>query len=270
MTVRNWFFYMNFCAAFNLKKQWPLMMLLFGCLVSFKILATETITIATYHLVPPFGISNDNESLSVELQNALNAFSAPNYYFELKFIPRKRLERIMTSGETLIMPWVNPLWFKQEDQQQWLWSTPIIDDCDVVVTHRDNLKTYSGLDSLLGQTLVLPSGFRFPTLTSLIEAEKIKVIYAPSELNAAKMLNSKFVEYAAMGRLVAHYLQRQEMDIKQLTPAIEVYQRRITISGNRPDLLKHINEFLKHWKSQSEFPNILKLNQVESLATISE
>jgi hypothetical protein len=47
-----------------------------------------------------------------------------------------------------------------------------------------------------------------------------------------------------MGSLVATYLEQQQLNIKKLESPIEVYQRQISINGDRPDLLKYINDLL--------------------------
>lgn len=66
-----------------------------------------------------------------------------------------------------------------------------------------------------------------------------------------------------MGSLVATYLEQQQLNIKKLESPIEVYQRQISINGDRPDLLKYINDLLKN---SSNFSVILKPHQPNTLS----
>ncbi|GLS05685.1 ABC transporter substrate-binding protein [Chitiniphilus shinanonensis] len=119
--------------------------------------APQTVPVYVYHDYPPY-IVEDGHDLSHALVDALNARAGGRYRFELKMLPRRRVDRLIAAPDWQgVIAWANPAWVKPSAERL-QWSPPLLDDADLWVTlrgrplNREQIEVEGGyrLGALLG------------------------------------------------------------------------------------------------------------------------
>ncbi len=102
--------------------------LAFLAALSLPIVAKQKVNVDVfvYHLKPPFIVSNTNKlGLYFDFSDYLNTKS-DNYHFETFFVPRKRIETTLLSGNLNgVLLGVSPVWFDDKEETKFLWTSNV-------------------------------------------------------------------------------------------------------------------------------------------------
>ncbi len=106
----------------------------------------DNITVATYYGFEPWlDASGRKGGLTEELASELTKKSNGLHQFTSRYIPKKRIQIMLNEGKSIIVPWVRPQFFSDNDKTRYLWSKPIMKDIayvDVIKTLRNSSKLF--------------------------------------------------------------------------------------------------------------------------------
>ncbi len=214
-----------------------LLLLLLSCLPGLAQAQREVIA-WTYHQLPPFILDLKlREGLSFDLLELLNQHpdNRGRFHFRLQYLPRKRLDRHLSRGESGLVLWANPIFFATNLQTPPGWTHSLLEDEQSFVSRRERPFNYRGPTSLYGLTLGTVLGHRYTGLEDafaqgLILREDVLV----EEQNLHKLLNRR-LDLILMPRTTARYFSRHLELAEQLhfssTP-LSRYGRQIMLTAN--------------------------------------
>ncbi len=122
-----------------------------AAVTSAKAEAPERIELLTYHTHEPF-ITGDHSGLTYDLADFLNAHGGEAYRFHVVPTSRPRIDRIVEQGKKRgVIPWVNPVWFKDPKRKIHLWSDVVLMwDGNAIISHQRRPVDYRGPEVLDG------------------------------------------------------------------------------------------------------------------------
>jgi len=191
---------------------WSKTVWLFWLMVSSTLLqATETITVYTYHLMPPFVISpQDKTGLYYDFCQLLNERNH-RYQFEVQYIPRKRLNIRLNNDQLQGMViGVNPLWFKDKQEQKYLWTTAILQDRDEVVSNINNPIEYTQPTSLENLRLGGILGFYYHGIDELVKQKRVLRSDTTSGVNNLKKLLHQRIDITIISQYTLAYMVKKQ------------------------------------------------------------
>lgn len=206
-------------------------------------LAAEDIPFLTYHDAPPFIIDSETEKgLTYDLARWLSKNSGGKYRFVVGIVPRKRLDAMLGQPRPIVVPWAASEWFEDVWIHNQYWSTPVLEDRNVLVSRSGNFFEYTGPDSLSGKVVSGLRGGTWVGLDELVEAGKIRRIDAPNYFLAIKLVLTGRADVALVPEPVAKYFLVKEK-IKGALHFSEKphssYMRRILVS-ERIDVFQYL------------------------------
>lgn len=227
-------------------KYWLVFLLI--CPVVFAQQVKPKVTVYAYHMQPPLIIDLDSQTgLYFDFVRKLNKLSA-NYEFELEFVPRKRIEAMLERNAMQgVLLGVNPKWFKDKDEQKYLWTTTVFTDRDEVVSLKSTPFEYQSPDSLKGKLIGGVRGFYYAGINELVARGKVSRVDTAGEAALLTMLIKKRVDAAIIGRSMYDYLLNE--------PALQgkfhlsdnphdSYDRRVLIPKSQVDVYQHMQALI--------------------------
>ncbi|MCW8831883.1 MAG: transporter substrate-binding domain-containing protein [Colwellia sp.] len=224
--------------------------LLFFLAASPFIAAKEKINVDVYvyHLKPPFIVSNTNKlGLYYDFSDYLNAKSE-NYHFETIFVPRKRIETMLVSGNfNGILLGVNPVWFDDKAETQFLWTNNVYQDQDEVVSLPESAIEYTTPRSLSGKILGGVRGFYYFGIDELVKKGDISRHDTIGEYELLQMLMFKRVDVGIVSRSTLMYLSKaknwQNKFYLSKKPH-DKYQRRVLVPHQNRAVYEEISPII--------------------------
>jgi polar amino acid transport system substrate-binding protein len=134
----------------------------------------DTVSVYTYHNHPPF-VLEGGKGLSYEFVDLLNKKSKGNPNFKIEVVSRAQLDKLVAApdfGGTVA--WVAPAWFKDKEKTVYLWSNPVMDDANVVLSNASNKIDYKDPSSLKGKQLGGITGHNYAGIDDLVKSGDIK------------------------------------------------------------------------------------------------
>jgi len=180
---------------------------------------SEDFTFYTYHKKPPYTfVGQTKQSHTLEQKGLYQAYvdylntRQDGLQIKLKFIPRLRLESQLRSGELDgAIIGVNPLWFNDKGEVDYLWSAAFMQDQDVIVVRAGGAFPYAKPVDLVGRLLALPRGGYFWGVSELKAAGKIQVFETNTERQNLEMLALGRVHATIMSMLSARYFFNHDL-----------------------------------------------------------
>ncbi len=126
-------------------------------LLSGPLLAKEKVTVWSYYEFPPFVTSLlGKQGLSFDFVEMLNLFENNNQYeFELKIVPRKRLDNYLANGNAGIVLWVSPIFFDDVNKTRYSWTQAVLEDEQSFISRASDPFIFNGAKSLIKPGFVL-------------------------------------------------------------------------------------------------------------------
>lgn len=170
--------------------------------------AAQKVVLYVYHLKAPYILDNNEQTgLYYDVANILNRFQT-NVVFTTYFVPRKRLDKMVETGllDGLVLG-VNPIWFKDAEQEKFLWSDTLFEDVDDFVSFKQKPFDYENQTSLIGKTLGGILGYRYYGVDELVEQGQLTRVNTNEEQHLLEMLTKGRLDVAIVSRSTREYLE---------------------------------------------------------------
>ena len=219
--------------------------------------AAEKVTVLTYHTHPPF-IVGAKQGLTYDLAAYLNDHSGDRYEFEVRSMSRPALNKLIEMPLAGIVPWVNPVWFMDQAETKYLWSTlELMRDGNAVVSRSDRRVVYDGPESLAGMTLGGIRGHMYEGIDAYIRDKKsLRRVDADRHLDNFQKLLEGRIDVTLTPESAAIYLIKREGlgDKLFVSPNPHSrYERRIFVTDHRKDIRNYIDKVLSGAAAQEDF-----------------
>jgi len=229
-----------------------LLILILPC---FFIQASEKplITIFTYHQKPPLIIDNNTQQgLYFDVCRHFNE-NSDDFRFELVYVPRKRIERMLESQQLDGMViGVSPIWFKDNDEKKYFWTSRIFTDRDEVISLASSPIKYSDQTSLQGKVFGGVRGFYYHGINELVAKNKINRFDTANELDLFSMILNKRIDSAIVSRSTFEYVIKknnwQDKFYVSKKPH-DIFDRRILIPKNQKNIYLHVSSLINKLQS---------------------
>jgi len=218
--------------------------------------------IYAYHLKPPYIISLEQETgLYFDFSRYLNTKAGP-YQFHTSFIPRKRVEayldRNILDGALI---GVNPVWFKDKKKTKYLWTSPIMQDTDDIISAANSKFEYTGPRSLYGKTLGGVLGFYYFGIDDEIKAGNILREDTANEAAVLNMILRQHVDVGIVSRSTYNYLIKQNNWQGRFYIAKrphDKFTRHILVPTRYADLFSYLEQIVKKMHTDPAWQAILR------------
>lgn len=223
----------------------------------------EIVAVYTYHTHPPF-ITSEDEGLSYDLAEYLTQKSHGQFKFVVMPMSRPRLNKLIETPQTAIVPWVNPIWFKDESESKYKWTeNPLMEDANGIVSRRDHRVLYEGPSSLEGLTFGGIRGHVYAGIDDFIDqSPTTRRVDADNHLENFRKLQNARIDVTLTPESAARFLLREHAlsDKLHLSPKPHSrYQRRVMIfPHNRRDLKDFLDDILTDVSDSAGWTAILQ------------
>ena len=222
----------------------------------------ELIFLNTYHTHPPFFIE-ENKGLSYDLATYLTAKADGRYKFVVKAMSRLRVNKTIAEAESGVVPWVNPVWFKDVEEKKYMWTKgALMEDGNAIISHRENKVIYESPQSLRGMIFGGVRGHVYQGIDDYIQESKQLVrVNAENHIDNFRKLTKRRIDVTLMPTSGAHYLIKRENlgDTLYISPGPHSrFQRRAIIINNRTDILQYLEEILAGLDNNQEWKKIME------------
>lgn len=222
---------------------------LFSLLASHCAHAVETIEAWSFYASPPFLVdAATNAGLSKDLVDYLNKALAGKYDIKLVLLPRARLNKMIERGDKAVVIFMPSMLFGGVKGGRYLWTAPMCDDRQELVSRKLHSFEYDGPASLHGVRFGAMLGHVFPLLVEDMDAGKIVADRNTSEMSLVSMLLVGHLDVITLPDSTLKYLMTKD-------PSIE---NQLWISS------KNLGEFSRHLmfqrgmeKEQSDFNQVI-------------
>lgn len=216
----------------------------------------EIIPLYTYHTHPPF-ILDKQKGLSYDLADLFSLHSEKQYRFEVRPMSRPRINKILAESRRGVIPWVNPIWFKDKDEIHYLWNRfNLFSDSNSVISHQLDPINYNGSTSIHGRRFGGVRGHNYKGL--MYQRDQIVRVDSANHLDNIRKLKKRRIHLTIMPESAANYLIAAEGVEDQLylspTPHSR-YQRRMLVIDNDVKLQRALDRIIS--SSEDEWLTIL-------------
>lgn len=231
-----------------------------------SVLAAD-LTLYTYHANPPF-VTGDGKGLTYELADYMTKKSKGALTVKVSVLPRARVDQAVQGADFKdAVPWVFPVWFKDKDKTNYLWSEPLFSDENIVVSTTVKKIEFSGPDSLKGASFGGVLGHNYSGIDDLVKAGQINREDAQNEETNLKKVASGRVDATLLPGSSANFL------VPQLGIADKIhvsanpqsrYTRHLLVAKSNPEALKQINAVISEMKGDAAWLEILKKYNIKA------
>lgn len=143
-------------------------------LYSFSSFSIESIQVYSPYVSASYVIDMDKKKgLIFDFVNELNKAFKGTYVFTPNFVTRSRLKVIFAKkDDVIIVPFVTPAWFVDVADRNFLWTTKVSEDCNVIISRQDKKLKIKNWDDLKGLSTSLVNGEVNKKFESLIDQKK--------------------------------------------------------------------------------------------------
>lgn len=213
--------------------------------------AVEKISLYSHYTTAPFAVEGVPPQLSytVRLAAWLTAQSAGRYLFEVRQMPRLRLNRIVAQADWQgVVAWANPLWFADPERQRFLWSSALMTDRNVLVSRQVDHVLFPVQEPALPLRLGGISGHFYADLEPFIQRGLLLREDAQNDLSNVLKLQHGRVDIVVVQASSLAYLHTQMTDFDQwasVSPTLQPsYQRYLFTSTANPQLMAFLQQAL--------------------------
>lgn len=209
----------------------------------------QTYKIYSYHSDAPFHLPKESRDLSRAWVQSFNKLNS-EIQLELIQITRPKLNDIVKSGESYLILWANPLWFKSKDKN--VSSTDVIFwDADIWLSNKAAPVKYETPQDLVGLTIGGRTGYYYKGVNELVAEQKISRINQDTDFKNTENLKNKKIDAFVMSRSSYLYWETTDFDIQPFYTAIsahDAYTRHILLSSDNQHLMPVLNKTIKTLK----------------------
>ena len=241
----------------------------FILLAPFFSMAKENVTLAYYNETPPWQTNIQGlKGLSYELATFLNSEKNSPFHFAAEFIVRNRINQILEKGnEPIVVAWVQPAFFDDENKTKFYWSKPLISDSQLILSSAKNPLLFYNLNSLKGKVFSAVAGLRYRTLEPFIKSSEIKRVDSIRYVTAIENVLSanKGLDFCIIENTTLNFFKNIDKTIINLNnsyvskkPLNPLYKRSLLIPRSNKKLFDYLEKRLKIIDKDREWKKILK------------
>lgn len=220
----------------------------------------KEITVWNYYLAYPFVISK-NEGLAFDFILLLNEHFQNEYSFKLDNIPRARLNKYLQEDQKGLVLFVNWKWMGRSSKHQFLWSAPILQDKNIIISKSSIKLEPQGIDGFKDLTFGAIRGRKYNDFAALIEAGYIKKYLLDNEEQVLQMIAKDRVDFTTQPYSIATYLiqnlQLQE-ELYISNKSLFSYSRHIMFTKNHHEVHEKLETFINNLPNNPQWKSILK------------
>lgn len=225
----------------------------------------ELISLYTYHTHPPFQISQ-NKGLSYDLADYLTQRSKGRYEFAVKPMSRPRVDKMLDQAQSGVIPWVNPVWFKDVKEDKYMWTQGVfMEDGNAIISHQKKRIIYEGPETLKGLLFGGLRGHFYQGIDDYIKETHQRVrVDAENHIDNFRKLTKQRIDVTLMPESGALYYINQAnlSDVLFVSPKLHTqFQRRAIIINKRKDILEFLEMVSKEMGDDLEWKNIMTAYQ---------
>lgn len=251
----------------NISKSLSKLALAAGLAFSAGLAAAADVTLYTYHAEPPF-VTGDGKGLTHELADYLNKKTGGNPKFKVSVMPRSRVDQAVQGADFKdAVPWVFPVWFKDKDKTNYLWSEPLFPDENIVVSTPAKKIDFAGPESLKGSSFGGVLGHNYAGIDDLVKAGQIERTDANNEETNLKKVASGRVDATLLPASSANFLFPDlgiESKVYVSKTPQSKYTRHVLVSKKNPELLKQLNGIIGEMKKDPAWLDVLKKYKIKA------
>ncbi|MEH6473137.1 MAG: transporter substrate-binding domain-containing protein [Halopseudomonas sp.] len=219
-----------------------------------------TVNLYTYHLTPPF-VSGKGEGLTYDMASYLTSKSAGKFEFVVKELPRKRLNEVIKSDQSGVVPWVSAAWFKDKEETTYLWTSGFFEDGNALLSPASNKVEFDGdVASLHGLKFGAVRGHHYKGIDEAVDAGKIKRQDAQSIDANLKKLAAGRVDFSSAANSASRFLVAQ----MGLTDKVHFsskphtqYSRRFLVMKQLPEVQGFLSDVVNGMPQDAEWQSIV-------------
>ncbi len=224
--------------------------------------AAEKVMVFTYHTHPPFTVGA-KRGLTSDLAAYLTGHSGGLYTFEVREMSRPALNKRIDMALAGMVPWVNPVWFKDQEESKYLWSAQaLMHDGNAVISRSDRRVVYKGPASLGGMILGGLKGHLYAGIDDYIrETKSVRRVDTNRHLDNFRKLLKGRIDVTLTPKSAALYLIKREGlgDKLFVSPHLHSqYERRFFVTNQRQDIRAYIDQAFSGAAAQEEWNAILQ------------
>lgn len=208
--------------------------------------AAQNIDVWCYYNDPPFTTAPEH-GLKFDLVELMNKEAKGKFSFELLSMSRKRLDTFLSHGRPGAVLFVSPDWMKENGEAKFVWSKPILQGRNEIVSRKNAPVTYTKPKSLYGLTLAGVFGHKYKNLEKAIDQGKImRKDSASMDQNLRTVIENRGKDFTPIASSVLGYLLHKYgyEDKAYISPTpLHTYTRHILLNKPSPELVKFISEF---------------------------
>jgi polar amino acid transport system substrate-binding protein len=221
--------------------------------------AAGPVTIYTYHNHPPF-VLEAGKGLSYELADYLTRKSKGTT-FKVEVVTRPQLDKLLATPDfNGVVAWIAPEWVKDKEKSTYLWTAPVMEDANVILSSAKSPVEYKDPASLKGKNFGGIAGHKYGGIDDLVAAGAVKREDAEKERNNLRKLEAGRIDATLLPRSTARYLL-SEMDLASkvyVAPTAQSsYARLILVSKKSPELQKVLNDAVTEMPKDSGWQSTL-------------
>jgi len=227
-------------------------------------LARADSTIAAYntYAIPPFVISNGG--LAADLVGYLNSKLHGRYVLQLHTLPRNRLNQVVMAHPKQfdgVVLFANKTFLQDPQGDRYLWSAPILEDANLVVSNQRRKVEYRGPHSLVGRRFGGVNGHIYANIDELArQGALIREDAYDERLNLAK-LDMRRIDFTLLPQSFYRYLQLNHKNLlEKLYVAPQphsVFSKHILVGVTQPELMHALQPVVAQMKTDPAWQAVL-------------
>ena len=208
----------------------------------------ETIPLITYHSHVPF-VTGTNQGLTFDLAAYLTEKSDGQYRFQVRTMSRPRVNTLIASSRTVVVPWVSPVWFQDLEEIKYLWTeNTLLSGTNVVISRLNKKIIYDGPMSFTGLKFGGLRGHHYAEIDDFISKTKNTVrIDSDRHLSNIQKLINGLIDVTVIPAPTAHYFMAELhlSDSLFMAPTPHsTYDRKILINNERKDIRDFLDQII--------------------------
>jgi len=222
----------------------------------------DVVKLWTYYNFKPFLQSNEKQGLIIDLAEMLTANSQGQFNFVVKYLPRKRIDMLLTSHQLGAVALVNPHWFPET----FMASSPLLNGNDIIISSKHNIINDVYGTNLKYQRFIGVVGHKYPALLDVTIANRQNISSIDSLF---KLIAKQRGDFAIVPSLVAAYHQvNDEYSSKiHFGPQFRApYTRHLVMAKKHNKLKQFVDKFFASSTGQQQWENILERYHLTNLA----
>jgi polar amino acid transport system substrate-binding protein len=160
---------------------------------------------------PPYIFVNDGDISGIAIDVLRTISEKGGYVLQIGVYPARRADRLVREG---LLDAILDAKEWAPEPELFLWTDPIIDSEDLLISSKDNPIVFEKIDDLFGKTIGTRFNYMYPTLERYFKVGSIQRVDARSDTAMLKMVYSGRTDAAVINKWVALWVLKQEDQLK--------------------------------------------------------